>query len=115
MKVFVSGATGVVGRRAIPLLLAQGHSVTAIVRKMPDSSAIVHGGLTFVNVDLFDADALRRAVAGHDVVINLATHMPPAAWKMVFRSSWRLNDRIRTEGAANLAAAAGSASPLRLH
>jgi 2-alkyl-3-oxoalkanoate reductase len=63
MRVFVSGATGVVGRRAIPLLLAQGHSVTAIVRQMPDSPAVVHGGLTFVNVNLFDADALRRAVA----------------------------------------------------
>ncbi|MDW6026353.1 NAD(P)-dependent oxidoreductase [Mesorhizobium sp. BAC0120] len=114
MKVFVSGATGVVGRRAIPLLLAQGHSVTAIVRKMPDSAAVVHGGLTFVNVDLFDPDALRRAVAGHDVVINLATHMPSAAWKMVFRSSWRLNDRIRTEGAANIAAAAREGGAARL-
>jgi 2-alkyl-3-oxoalkanoate reductase len=114
MKVFVSGATGVVGRRAIPLLLAQGHSVTAIVRKIPDSPAIVHGGLTFVNVDLFDPDALRRAMAGHDVVINLATHMPSATWKMVFRSSWRLNDRIRTEGAANVVAAAREGGAMRL-
>src|SRR5262249_20136790 len=39
-------------------------------------------------------------------VINLATHMPSAAWKMLFRSAWRLNDRIRREGAANMAEAA---------
>lgn len=106
MKVFVSGATGVIGRRAIPMLLAQGHSVTALVRRMPTSSNLVHAGLRFVNVDLFDRQALGRSVAGHDTVINLATHMPDAAWKMPFRRAWRENDRIRTQGAANIAAAA---------
>jgi len=105
MKIFVTGASGVIGRRTIPLLLSQGHSVTAVVRFTSDSPSVVHANLTFVNVDLFDASALKRAIAGHDAVINLATHMPSSAWKMVFRSAWRLNDRIRTEGAANIVAA----------
>jgi nucleoside-diphosphate-sugar epimerase len=114
MKIFVSGATGVVGRRAIPILLAQGHSVTAIVRRMPGPSSMVHANLHFVNVDLFDANALGRAVDGHDAVINLATHMPTPAWKMVFRRAWRENDRVRTQGAANMAAAALAGGASRL-
>ena len=106
MKIFITGATGVVGRRAIPLLAARGHAITALVRQTSQSPSLVHDKLVLVNVDLFDRDALKRAVAGHDAVVNLATHIPPAAWKMLFRPFWRLNDRIRREGAANVAAAA---------
>ena len=114
MKIFVSGATGMIGRRVVPLLLARGYAVTAMLRKTSASSAAMHPGLKRVTVDLFDADDVKRAAAGHDAVINLATHMPSSVWKMVFRSAWRLNDRIRTEGAANIAAAAlyGGASRL---
>src|SRR5262245_36752932 len=104
MKIFVTGATGVIGRRAVPLLLARGHSVTALVRQASQSSLSAHDRLATVDVDLFDRQALKRAVAGHDAVINLATHIPGTSWKMLFRPFWRLNDRIRTEGAANIAA-----------
>jgi nucleoside-diphosphate-sugar epimerase len=52
------------------------------------------------------ADRFVAATAGHDAIVNLATHMPSSAWKMMFRSAWRLNDRIRREGAANVVAAA---------
>jgi nucleoside-diphosphate-sugar epimerase len=114
MRIFVTGATGVVGRRAIPILLARGYSVTALVRQSSTTPSLVHGNLAFVNVDLFDREALGRAVAGHDAVINLATHMPSSAWKMLLRSSWRLNDRIRSEGAANIAAAALAGGATRL-
>jgi nucleoside-diphosphate-sugar epimerase len=114
MKIFVTGATGVVGRRAIPILLSRGHSVTALVRQSSSKPSPVHANLAFVNVDLFDAAALERTVAGHDAVINLATHMPSSAWKMLFRNSWRLNDRIRSEGAANIAAAALASGATRL-
>lgn len=114
MKVFVSGATGVIGRRVIPLLLAQGHLVTAGVREMPASWTAARLSLKYAKVDLFDPDDVRHAIAGHDAVINLATHMPPTAWKMVFRTAWRLNDRIRTEAAANIAAAAAQGGAVRL-
>ena len=60
--------------------------------------------------DLFDLDALTRAAAGHDVLINMATHMPSSAGKMLFRSAWRANDRIRSEGVANLVKAARDSS-----
>jgi nucleoside-diphosphate-sugar epimerase len=114
MKIFVTGATGVIGKRAIPLLLADGHTVTALVRQTSQSLSAVHANLTFVNVDLLDKDALKRAVAGHDAVVNLATHIPSSAWKMLLRPAWRTNDRIRTIGAANVAAAAVAAGATTL-
>ncbi len=106
MRLFVTGATGVIGRRAVPLLLSQGHSVTAGVRQAARREGVAQKNLDHVTVDLFDRGELRRAVAGHDAIINLATRMPSSAWKMMFRSSWRENDRIRTEGVANLVEAA---------
>jgi nucleoside-diphosphate-sugar epimerase len=49
---------------------------------------------------------LKPALAGHEVVINLATHMPASSWKMLFRRAWRQNDRVRTTGVRNLVDAA---------
>ena len=106
MRIFVSDSTGVIGKRVVPLLLAQGHSVTALVRKPAARQAFERLGAACVSVDLFDAGALKRAVAGHEVIVNLATHMPSSSWRMLMRSAWRLNDRIRTEGVANLVDAA---------
>jgi len=102
MRIFVSGATGVIGRRVVSLLIAQGYGVTAIVRNPAARPHLEQLGVKSVAVDLFDADALKRAAAGHEVIVNLATHMPSSSWRMLMRSAWRLNDRIRTEGVANL-------------
>jgi nucleoside-diphosphate-sugar epimerase len=102
MRVFVSGATGVVGKRVVPLLLSQGHSVTALVRQTASSKRVELAGAVLAVADLFDIVSLKRAVAGHDAIVNLATHMPSSSFKMLFRESWRENDRIRTEGVPNL-------------
>jgi len=104
MRVFVCGATGVVGRRAIPLLVSGGHTVTAAVRK--PTADLARLGVKLVTADLFDIDALKRALAGHEAIINLATHMPSSIWRALFRRAWRTNDRIRSKGVANLVDAA---------
>jgi nucleoside-diphosphate-sugar epimerase len=112
MHVFLTGATGVIGRRVLPRLVAQGHEVTAVGRTHEKRNALHRQGATTVDVDLFDAEALHRAVAGHDAVVNLATHMPSSTTKMLFRRSWRENDRLRSV-ASNLlvdAAVAGGAT-----
>jgi len=57
-------------------------------------------------MDLFDPATLASAFRGDDVVINLSTSMPSSPLKMLFRSAWRMNDRIRREGSRNLAEAA---------
>jgi nucleoside-diphosphate-sugar epimerase len=108
MKVFVTGGTGVVGRRAVRRLVAAGHDVSALVRSPARAEAVAALGARPVTGSLFDPDGLRVAVVGHDAVVNLATHIPPVS-AAARRSAWAENDRIRTEGVANLLAAARSA------
>jgi nucleoside-diphosphate-sugar epimerase len=112
MRIFIAGATGVIGRRAVPPLIAAGHQVTAIGRT-PDKRALLERqGAAVLDVDLFNPGELRRAVAGHDVVINLATHIP-AGWRVLAPGAWEENDRIRRAGAANLVYAAIAAGARR--
>ena len=106
MKVFVTGATGVIGRRAVPLLAAAGHDVTALVRTPQKRLALELVGASARAVDLFDRDALFAAVRGHDIVVNLATHIPASTVRMLMPGGWRENDRIRTIASANLVDAA---------
>ncbi len=105
MRVFVAGATGVAGRRAVARLVAAGHEVTGIARGADKSELLRTLGATPVAVSLFDADALRAAVAGHDAVVNLATKIPPVR-NAASLTAWAENSRIRTEGSTNLADAA---------
>ncbi|HYW10869.1 MAG TPA: NAD-dependent epimerase/dehydratase family protein [Longimicrobium sp.] len=113
MKIFVTGATGVVGRRAVPLLVAAGHGVTAVARTPEKAAAMERAGARPARVDLFDADGVRRALAGHEAVINLATHIPRSTLRMLLPWSWHENDRIRREASAILADAALAAGVSR--
>src|SRR3989475_10666789 len=76
MRVFLTGATGVIGRRVLPLLVGLDHSVTAVAHRPQSWGEIERAGAVPVRVDLFARAAIQRAVAGHDAVINLATHLP---------------------------------------
>jgi nucleoside-diphosphate-sugar epimerase len=104
-RVFVTGATGVLGRRVVPRLVEAGHSVTAVVRSEAKASAIRAAGATPVEVDLFDRAGIRTAIDGHDSIAQLATHIPygPVAAQ---RSAWATNDRLRGEAAPAIADAA---------
>lgn len=106
MRVFVTGATGVIGRRVLPLLAAQGHEVTAVARSAAKAERVRAAGARDIALDLFDRAAVARAVAGHDVVINLATHIPHASWRVFLPGAWRENDRIRREASRILAESA---------
>jgi nucleoside-diphosphate-sugar epimerase len=113
MRVFVAGATGVLGTAAVRGLVAGGHKVTGIARTPAKREALTAAGAAPVAADLFDPAALRRALAGHDVVVNLATRIPaPSAATKA--KSWRENDRIRAEASRNLAEAAAAEGVLRL-
>jgi nucleoside-diphosphate-sugar epimerase len=59
-----------------------------------------------IELDLFQPEAVRRAVAGHDAVINIATHIPKTVGAMLLPWAWRENDRIRGIGAGIVARAA---------
>ena len=112
MRVFVTGATGVAGRRAVPLLIAAGHQVTAVARSAEKEAALSATGASPIVVDLFDADAVRRAVAGQDVVINLATAVPPSS-RVMLPGAWKEMDRIRRDASAILVDAALAAGVRR--
>ena len=112
-RVFVTGATGVIGRRVVPMMLAAGHRVTAAARSADKRAALQTMGAASADVDLFDADSLRAALAGHDVVVNLATHIPRSGLRMFLPGSWRENDRVRRLGSANLVDAAIAAGARR--
>jgi NAD(P)-dependent dehydrogenase (short-subunit alcohol dehydrogenase family) len=88
MRIFVAGATGVIGKRAVPLMIAAGHEVEAIGRTAEKRAQLEELGAVAVAVDVFDLAALRRAVADHEAVINLATHIP-AGWTMFCRGLGR--------------------------
>lgn len=105
MRVFVAGGTGVVGKRAVARLVWAGHDVTVLSRSPAKDDVVRALGATPMRVDLFDADALRAAVAGHDAVVNLATHIPSLT-QAARMSAWAENERIRTVGSTNLVDAA---------
>src|SRR3989441_12838719 len=103
-RVFLAGATGVIGRRVVPLLVAAGHRVTAVGRAPDKRAALERAGAAAIELDLFDAAAVRRAVAGHDVVINLATHIPPSSRAFV-PGAWRGTKPMRRLVSHNLVTA----------
>lgn len=105
MRIFVAGATGVLGRRAVPHLVTDGHAVTAVARSDAKTTALQAQGATPVTVDLFDPIAVTRAVDGHDAVMNLATAIP-ATSQMMRPSAWALTSRLRSEASRHLVDAA---------
>ncbi len=105
MRIFIAGATGVIGCRVIPLLLSAGYRVSAVGRTSEKCAALERMGAVARQVDLFDGDRVRQVVVGHDVVINLATHIPTFS-RIFLPGAWRENDRIRRTVSVNLAEAA---------
>jgi nucleoside-diphosphate-sugar epimerase len=111
MKIFLAGGTGVVGTRALPALVAAGHDLTAVARTDAKADLVRSLGGEPVRVDLFDPGAVASAVVGHEVVVNLATSIPPLT-KAARGAAWATNERLRSEASNHLvdaALAAGSA------
>jgi 2-alkyl-3-oxoalkanoate reductase len=106
VNIFVTGATGVVGRRVVPTLIDAGHKVAALSRSPENAARLQAVGARPVTVNLFDAAALQRALPGQNVVINLATHIPSSSMRVLLPWAWSENDRIRRAGSATIANAA---------
>lgn len=113
MKIFVVGATGVLGRATIPRLVAAGHEVRGLARSPEKAAQLAAEGAEPVEgVDLFDADAVRGAVHGAEAVVHMATSIPPIskAWRA---KAWATNDRLRAEATPILSDAARGAGAER--
>ncbi len=93
-KILFTGATGVLGRAGVPLLVEAGHDVIGVARSPVDAGWLEEVGARPANVDLFSERELEDALAGIDTVIHYATSIPPQS-EMTKRRSWDDNDRLR--------------------
>ena len=116
MRVFLAGATGVIGRRLLPQLLAGGHQVTGMTRSSAKLGELRAAGAEAVCVDAFDGESLKLAVAEArpDAVIHQLTSIPVRIDPRKIERDFAVNDRLRSEGTANLLAAARAAGVTRI-
>ena len=110
MRVFVAGASGVIGVRLVPLLVAAGHEVAGMTRTPGKLERLQELGAEPVLCDVYDAEALREAVVAFEpeAVVNELTDLPDRAAAVN-----EANARIRREGMRNLLAAAEAARAQR--
>lgn len=116
MRIFLAGATGAVGRRLTPLLLAAGHAVTGTTRSSSKAEELKGCGVEPVVVDALNGGALRDAVvrARPDVIIHQLTDLPQILDPARLAEALARNAHLRIEGTANLVAAARAARARRL-
>lgn len=107
MRVFIAGATGVLGRRLVGQFVGRGHEVVGLARDERGRRAVESLGGAAREGDIFDADSLARAAEGADVVVHAATSIPNK--QRLRAEDFATNDRIRRDGTRTLAAAAGRA------
>jgi nucleoside-diphosphate-sugar epimerase len=108
MRVFVAGASGVIGRPLVAQLVGAGHEVTGMTRSPERATAIERAGATAAVCDVFDAPALLAAVAAADpeVVVHELTALP-RRFNPRKKRIYDATNRVRTEGTRNLVEAAG--------
>ena len=111
MRITLAGASGVIGRRLLPRLLQEGHAVTGLTRHEDRAGAIRSAGAEAEVCNVFNRDRLIEIVAASkpDIVVQQLTDLPPALDPRRLEEAYRGNDRVRTEGTANLVAAAAEA------
>jgi len=105
LKIFITGATGVLGRHVVPQLVQLGHQVRGLARTEGNVALVRSFGAEPVRVDLFDLAALTQAVQGCDAILHLATKIP-STMNLGNRSAWVETDHIRREGTRTVVAAA---------
>jgi nucleoside-diphosphate-sugar epimerase len=112
MEVFVAGATGVLGRQLVPMLVAEGHEVVGMTRSAAKQDLVRSVGARPVVADALDPDAVARAVASAEpeVIVHQLTAL---SGKMSIRDARHperfegaiMTNRLRTEATDHLLAA----------
>jgi NAD(P)-dependent dehydrogenase (short-subunit alcohol dehydrogenase family) len=106
MRIFLAGASGVIGQSLIPRLVQAGHVVGGLTRSPSKRDLLIRLGAEPIVCDVFNREALLQAVGDFkpDVVLHELTDLPDDAAQISERAD--LNARIRTEGTRNLIEAA---------
>ena len=104
MKIFITGATGVLGKRVVKLLIEQNHAVAALARSDANISLLNSLHAEPRRGNLFDTNQMIALAKDCQAILHLATQIPklPAPKK----DDWKMNDRIRIEGTRNMVNAA---------
>ena len=115
-RVFLAGATGVIGQRLVPLLQGAGYIVTGTTRSPEKARYLRAQGVEAVVVDMFDAEAVVQAViaARPDVLIHQLTDLPKTFDAKAMEAARVRNARLRTETAPTLMRAAAAAGVRRV-
>ena len=114
MRIFVAGATGLLGIRIVRLLAAAGHEVVGMTRTPTKAASLTELDATPVVCDVYDSDALTAALvdAAPDLLLHELTDLPDD--QSLIREVSHRNIRIRTEGTDNLLAAMHAAGTERI-
>jgi nucleoside-diphosphate-sugar epimerase len=113
VRVAVVGATGVIGRSAVPALLQAGHDVVGLARSDERAEVLHRMGAAAQQVSMGDRAGLVALFTGADAVCNFATRVP-VGLAASRPGAWRANDRLRTEGVRRVVEAAREARVRRV-
>lgn len=113
VRIYLAGATGVIGTRLLPLLIEAGHEVAGMTRSAAKADQVRAAGAEPVVCDVYDLDALTAAVVAFrpDLLMHQLTDLPDDAALLPELAG--ANARIRSEGTRNLIAAAQAAGSKR--
>ena len=116
MRVFVAGASGLIGSRVVRLLLGAGHEVSALARSERAAAPLRQLGAGVSVADVFDIELLRGAVAmcEPEVVMHQLTSLPDRLDASGAAERFVENDRLRTQGTRALVDAAAAAGARRV-
>jgi 2-alkyl-3-oxoalkanoate reductase len=115
VRVFVAGASGVIGGRLVPQLVDAGHEVIGSYKSPGNADKVRSLGAKPVQLDLLDSRAVREAVlaAEPEAIIHQATALSNVRFARSLDKSFAATNRIRTQGTDALLAAAGEAGVRR--
>ena len=112
MRIFLAGASGVIGLRLVPLLVESGHEIAGMTRTPAKAGTLLGLGAEPVVCDVYDAGRLGEAVVdfGPELVMHQLTDLPDEEASITGSNA---NARMRREGTRNLLAAARAARAAR--
>ena len=115
MKIFIAGGTGAVGRPLVAELLSKGHAIVALTHSKKKADELVKQGVEAVIADVFDAEAVKAVVrrAQPEIVIDQLTALPAHYTREAMSAAAPFHTRLRSEGGANVLAAAVAAGARR--
>jgi nucleoside-diphosphate-sugar epimerase len=115
MKIFLAGATGALGKRLVPIMIAAGHQVVGMTKTPGKIGELTEAGAQPVVADALDPQAVMKAVmrARPHVVIHQMTSLAKMRDLKHFDKELESTNRLRTEGTEYLLAAAQAAGATR--